>query len=330
MLLLVGALMSSQMSYAAIRPADLDGMSMAELEELKREVDARLEQLQADEDAETADAQKKDASEKESQKKEETEKGAQKKEAQEKDTQKSNAQENDASEEDTQSQDTPDSAEAEPAEMDMATLEAELSKQPVVVADVIIDSARDWGYNSNDNFIQPVVVNNSEKDIKLLQVYIVGWDENNHPVFLHSEIQAVPSAYCVSMYMDNLAAGKLINDDLDANYQVFSADPECNVKKAMAIVGEYTTADDETWTNPLLEQWRAVYEGKDLTEPVIYTDRETIKKVQTALNAAGFNCGTPDGIAGAKTYAALNAYQEANGLAVSDLITDSLLRRMGI
>ena len=61
-----------------------------------------------------------------------------------------------------------------------------------------------------------------------------------------------------------------------------------------------------------------------------YTDVETIKKVQNALNEAGFNCGTVDGIAGSGTYAALNAYQEANGLPVENLITDDLLAAMGI
>ena len=29
-----------------------------------------------------------------------------------------------------------------------------------------------------------------------------------------------------------------------------------------------------------------------------YTDKETIQSVQTALNEAGYDCGTPDGIAG--------------------------------
>ena len=32
-----------------------------------------------------------------------------------------------------------------------------------------------------------------------------------------------------------------------------------------------------------------------------YTDKDTVKKVQQALNDAGFDCGTPDGAAGKKT-----------------------------
>ena len=69
---------------------------------------------------------------------------------------------------------------------------------------------------------------------------------------------------------------------------------------------------------------------KKLVELTVYTDQETIQKVQAALNEAGYECGTPDGVAGAKTYEALNAYQKANGLPVSNDITDSLLKKMNL
>lgn len=62
----------------------------------------------------------------------------------------------------------------------------------------------------------------------------------------------------------------------------------------------------------------------------VYTDTETVKKVQAALNEAGYDCGTPDGIAGAKTYEAMHAYQQERGLTVTDAITDELLEAMGI
>ena len=35
----------------------------------------------------------------------------------------------------------------------------------------------------------------------------------------------------------------------------------------------------------------------DAEEQKVYTDKETVQKVQEALNQAGFNCGTPDGVA---------------------------------
>lgn len=59
-------------------------------------------------------------------------------------------------------------------------------------------------------------------------------------------------------------------------------------------------------------------------------DRETVKAVQEALNDAGYDCGTPDGVAGNKTAAAIAAYQEDNGLDVTGEIDDELLEDMGL
>ena len=55
-----------------------------------------------------------------------------------------------------------------------------------------------------------------------------------------------------------------------------------------------------------------------------------MKKVQQALNDAGYNCGTPDGIAGKKTAAAITQYRTEKGLEVNDTIDDALLDAMGI
>lgn len=61
-----------------------------------------------------------------------------------------------------------------------------------------------------------------------------------------------------------------------------------------------------------------------------YTDKDTVKKVQQALNNAGYDCGTPDGAAGKKTKAAIKDYQNANGLTASGVIDDELLAALGI
>ena len=64
--------------------------------------------------------------------------------------------------------------------------------------------------------------------------------------------------------------------------------------------------------------------------PVEYTDRITVRLAQEALNAAGYNCGTPDGIAGTNTEKAISDYQTANGLTVTGTVTDELLSSLGI
>lgn len=61
-----------------------------------------------------------------------------------------------------------------------------------------------------------------------------------------------------------------------------------------------------------------------------HTDKDTVKKVQQALNDAGYNCGTPDGAAGKKTKAAIMEYQAANGLEQTGVIDDALLAALGL
>lgn len=61
-----------------------------------------------------------------------------------------------------------------------------------------------------------------------------------------------------------------------------------------------------------------------------YTDNSTIRIVQQALNEAGFNCGTPDGVAGSGTKAAIQEYQKSKKLNVNGVITDELLESLGV
>lgn len=61
-----------------------------------------------------------------------------------------------------------------------------------------------------------------------------------------------------------------------------------------------------------------------------YTDADTIKKVQEALNAAGYDCGAPDGIAGSGTKAAIEKYQTDKSLRVTGTITEELLKSLCI
>ncbi len=60
-----------------------------------------------------------------------------------------------------------------------------------------------------------------------------------------------------------------------------------------------------------------------------YSDVDTVRKVQEALNAAGYDCGTPDGVAGSGTTAAIEKYQTDKSLTVTGTITDELLGALG-
>ncbi len=63
---------------------------------------------------------------------------------------------------------------------------------------------------------------------------------------------------------------------------------------------------------------------------VEYTDKSIVQMVQQALNDAGYECGTADGVAGSKTVEAINAYEKEKGINVNGVITDELLDSLGI
>ena len=61
-----------------------------------------------------------------------------------------------------------------------------------------------------------------------------------------------------------------------------------------------------------------------------FADKEYIKRVQTALNEAGYDCGEPDSIVGSRTKDAIRAYQEASGLDVTGIIGRELVKSLGV
>lgn len=59
-------------------------------------------------------------------------------------------------------------------------------------------------------------------------------------------------------------------------------------------------------------------------------DKAMVKQVQEALNAAGYDCGTPDGAAGKRTRAAIQSYRRDKGLPDSTEIDDALMQALGL
>lgn len=59
-------------------------------------------------------------------------------------------------------------------------------------------------------------------------------------------------------------------------------------------------------------------------------NKETIKDVQEALNNEGYDCGTPDGVVGKNTKAAIKQYQKDNSLKVTGTVNNTLLKSLGV
>jgi localization factor PodJL len=82
-------------------------------------------------------------------------------------------------------------------------------------------------------------------------------------------------------------------------------------------------ADEDANEVVLPEEW-----GIDTTESASTDPARTISSVQRILNAQGFDAGTPDGILGENTVAAIRAFQEAEGLDVTGQIDGELVQAL--
>ena len=128
---------------------------------------------------------------------------------------------------------------------------------------------------------------------------------------------------------------------------VYGEVPQSVIDNAHSIVlklgftDHFTTKVTSSGSLPLFDRCDEVFEielkegvsadgAATSAESVVYTDKETVKKVQQALNDAGYDCGTPDGIAGKKTESAIKAFQAANGLEQTGVIDDQLLEALGL
>ena len=76
---------------------------------------------------------------------------------------------------------------------------------------------------------------------------------------------------------------------------------------------------------PIVMQETAMIVNAASTEENVITDTETIRLVQEMLNCIGYDCGTPDGIAGTNTKNTIIKYQNSKGLNSTGNITSELL-----
>lgn len=110
--------------------------------------------------------------------------------------------------------------------------------------------------------------------------------------------------YCI--YPDSRQDDIIANDNFEGQNYVTVSD------------GQYLVLSRCKFTNPPEKPIKS------------YSDADTAKKVQEALNAAGYDCGTPDGIIGSGTKGQIEQYQSDNGLTVTGTITDEVLKSLGL
>lgn len=130
------------------------------------------------------------------------------------------------------------------------------------------------------------------------------------------------------------------NKELESQYNDLKEENDSLKKKNKKLkkqVKELQASQNESDTETTQEETTPAADAEvtevptENTQPVTeYKDATTIRIVQQALNEAGYNCGTPDGLIGGKTTEAITAYQTQKGIMVNGLVTDELLQSLGV
>ena len=133
---------------------------------------------------------------------------------------------------------------------------------------------------------------------------------------------------------DETTAGQEMSEEPHYNDQYEDEKTIRNLKNGLRAAG-YETDSEPKPTGKLREQiadYRSrnkIGEGSDIDDELLFSlgvaDSETYRQVQEALNAAGFDCGAADGLAGKKTRAAIENFRKTYRLASGDGIDEELL-----
>tara|TARA_R110002020_G_scaffold18929_25_gene65424 strand:+ start:1917 stop:5897 length:3981 start_codon:yes stop_codon:yes gene_type:complete len=107
--------------------------------------------------------------------------------------------------------------------------------------------------------------------------------------------------------------------------EVFNALRPEQVEAARAAVANWTAQPISPEANAVEvpASW-----GGDTNETASVDMKKAIRNIQAILNNNGFDAGAPDGVMGAKTTAAIKAFQESIGLEATGLVDDRLVKEL--
>ncbi len=92
--------------------------------------------------------------------------------------------------------------------------------------------------------------------------------------------------------------------------------------KTSYVTQEFAAADPSFWGKSST--------SGSLARADISSDPAVISRMQTALNSLGYDCGTPDGVAGPQTRSALRRFQKDKGLPATGTIDRDTSEKLGI
>lgn len=142
---------------------------------------------------------------------------------------------------------------------------AMLSNLPAVVTEARCMIQSEEYKSVYPDYLQAIIVNNSEDDIQDVVVAFAAWDENGLPVKIRGQYDFGNVDYIkeVSFSEVNAVPGATFGDN-----KGYKLSASCNIATVRAIVVSYTGLNYKTWKNPYYESFAAKYRGRKLADVI--------------------------------------------------------------
>lgn len=178
----------------------------------------------------------------------------------------------------------------------------------------------------NNEGIKVVITGMDEPDLYSTDIKLRIENLNHHDITVStSDGQIVVNGTMMySPLYAEVQSGKISNTTM--SFWQYALD-DAGIDKIEELSFDIEISDADSY-NPLYigeEKFLVIDDEYRISEKTVYTDRETIQKVQELLNAAGYDCGTADGVPGKKTNSALLQFERDHNLPETTDMTPELV-----
>lgn len=214
------------------------------------------------------------------------------------------------------------------------------NRETFVVSDTVIETENEENSGEisgtqeeillyDDEGIKVVITGMEEPDLFSTKINMRVENLNHHDIIVQTQnSQMVVNGNMIySPFYAQVQSGKTANQVVEF-YKDLLDDAGIEKIEEMSLSIEILDATSFLPIYEGEEKFLTVDENYQIHEKSVYTDQESIQKVQQLLNEAGYDCGSADGVPGEKTNSALLQFERDHGLPETTDITPELIETL--
>lgn len=178
----------------------------------------------------------------------------------------------------------------------------------------------------NNEGIKVVITGMDEPDLYSTNINLRIENLNHHDILVNtSDFRVVVNDVMVSSYLSaEVKSGKTANTTMTFWQEELD---NAGIDKMRELCFGIVIADADSYNDLYRgeEKFLVIDDEYQISEKTVYTDKETIRKVQELLNTAGYDCGTADGVPGKNTNSALLQFERDHNLPETTDMTPELV-----